>query len=481
MTPGRLPCLCNNSGAYDGTEPGAGAEWPASGVGVRVEWVREMSSGLPGAGWFADPAGSGRMRWWDGSGWTDGFADEDGASPYPPPSPVTGGAPGAPRRRSPKWKWLAVVGAAVVGLIVVAGLVGSPDDDAGTVDTVAGSSTTTTPPTTSSSSSSASPSAVATGTRMQGREAMVALGKLDELDVKGRAPKTGYSRDEFGSRWSDDVDVEGGHNGCDTRNDMLKGLDDVTFKPGTRDCVVLSGTLRDPYTGRDIEFVRGEKSSSAVQIDHIVALSDAWQKGAQKLSADERRDLANDPINLQPTDGPTNSRKSDGDAATWLPPKKSYRCTYVSRQIDVKTKYRLWVTTAEKSAMQRVLETCGATITESSTTSSEAPARTAETERATETERTRTRTRTPTTTTDTPIRTPNRVVELPVEETVTPEMTVVPEPTVVPETTEVPDSGGSVYYANCSAVRAAGADPIYAGQPGYSRKLDRDGDGVACE
>ena len=188
--------------------------------------------GFAGAGWFADPAGSGRMRWWDGSGWTDGFADEDGASPYPPPSPVTGGAPraappvtemevargrGRGRRRADRRR----------------GLVGSPDDDAGTVDTVAGSSTTTTPPTTSSSSSSASPSAVATGTRMQGREAMVALGKLDELDVKGRAPKTGYSRDEFGSRWSDDVDVEGGHNGCDTRNDMLKGLDDVTFKPGT--------------------------------------------------------------------------------------------------------------------------------------------------------------------------------------------------------------------------------------------------------
>lgn len=42
-------------------------------------------------------------------------------------------------------------------------------------------------------------------------------------------------------------------------------------------------------------------------------------------------------------------------------------------------------------------------------------------------------------------------------------------------------SGGSAYYANCTAVRAAGADPIHVGEPGYSRKLDRDGDGIACE
>jgi hypothetical protein len=161
------------------------------------------------------------------------------------------------------------------------------------------------------------------------------------------------------ARWSDDNGVEGGHNGCDTRNDILRrDLVDLTYKTSTRDCVVATGTLHDPYTGTTIAFVRGQDTSTAVQIDHVVALSDAWQKGAQQLSPEQRRDLANDPRNLQAVDGPTNSKKSDSDAASWLPPNKSYRCTYVSRQVDVKALYRLWVTQAEKDAMRQVLHTC---------------------------------------------------------------------------------------------------------------------------
>ncbi|GAB07345.1 hypothetical protein GOAMR_64_00280 [Gordonia amarae NBRC 15530] len=419
------------------------------------------------------------MRWWDGSSWTDRFAGEDGLSPFAPPAPPAGG-PGGPRRRSRKWAWPAGVGAAIGGLLVVAGLVGSPDDDPDR--TVAATSIPEGPSVSPGSSSphrssTTSASAVASTTRMSSRDATIALGRLDDLDVKGRAPKTGYSRDEFGDRWSDDVDVDGGHNGCDTRNDMLGSLDGVTFKPGTRDCVVLTGTLHDPYTGRDIEFARGEKTSTAVQIDHIVALSDAWQKGAQQLTADDRRNLANDPVNLQPTDGPTNSRKSDGDAATWLPPSRSYRCTYVSRQIDVKTKYRLWVTAAEKTAMRRVLGTCGATAPESDTPESDTPESDVPGDRTGTTDRTVVPDR------STATRTPRRVLETPTE-TVVPETT--DEVTEVPETSEdtvdtTEDTGGSVYYANCSQVRAAGAAPIHAGDPGYSRKLDRDGDGVACE
>ena len=91
---------------------------------------------------------------------------------------------------------------------------------------------------------------------------------------------------------------------------------------------------------------------------HVVALSDAWQKGAQQLSPEERRNLANDPRNLIPVDGPTNGQKSDSDAASWLPPNKAYRCTYVSQQITVKSIYHLWVTQAEKDAMQKILATC---------------------------------------------------------------------------------------------------------------------------
>ncbi|MFC0315826.1 DUF1524 domain-containing protein [Gordonia phosphorivorans] len=275
-----------------------------------------------------------------------------------------------------------------------------------------------------------------------------ALASLAEIPVKGRAPKTGYSRDLFGQRWSDDVDVEFGHNGCDTRNDILRrDLTQTALKAGTRDCVVVSGTLTDPYTGKTIDFVRGSSSSSAVQIDHVVALSDAWQKGAQQLSSDERRNFANDPRNLLAVDGPTNQRKGDGDAATWLPPNRAYRCTYVARQIEVKAAYRLWVTQAEKNAMTRLLTDCGGTAPasdRSSTTESAEDEPTA------------------------PTRTPT--------EAAPPRTTERPRPLV-----QTPTPGPNAYYPNCSAARAAGAAPLHVGDPGYSSKLDRDGDGVACE
>ncbi|GAB3815620.1 hypothetical protein GCM10028820_13490 [Tessaracoccus terricola] len=181
-----------------------------------------------------------------------------------------------------------------------------------------------------------------------------ALAVLGTLEVKGRAPKTGYDRAQFGQRWAD-VD----RNGCDTRNDILaRDLTEKTFKPGTRDCVVLTGTLADPFTATLIPFVRGETTSNDVQIDHVVALSDAWQKGAQQLSLETRTAFANDPLNLLAVDGPTNQQKGDGDAATWLPPNKSFRCDYVARQVAVKAKYQLWVTVAESDAIIRVLTDC---------------------------------------------------------------------------------------------------------------------------
>ncbi|WP_232082830.1 HNH endonuclease family protein, partial [Arthrobacter sp. SO5] len=181
-----------------------------------------------------------------------------------------------------------------------------------------------------------------------------ALDVLATLPIKGRAPKTGYSRDQFGQAWAD-VD----RNGCDTRNDMLRrDLAAVALKPGTHDCVVLSGVLNDPYTASLINFLRGNTTSTAVQIDHVVALSDAWQKGAQQLTAAQRLSFANDPLNLLAVDGPANMKKSDGDAATWLPANKSYRCAYVARQISVKSSYGLWVTQAEHDAMARILADC---------------------------------------------------------------------------------------------------------------------------
>lgn len=177
---------------------------------------------------------------------------------------------------------------------------------------------------------------------------------LESLAVKGRAPKTGYTRAQFGATWAD-VD----RNGCDTRNDILtRDLTDEIYRVGTRDCVVLSGIMKDPYSGESISFVRGNITSMEVQIDHVVALSDAWQKGGQKLSVAARTAFANDPLNLLAVKGRLNSQKGDADAATWLPPLKSYRCSYVARQIAVKAKYSLWVTTAEKAAMKSILSKC---------------------------------------------------------------------------------------------------------------------------
>ena len=177
---------------------------------------------------------------------------------------------------------------------------------------------------------------------------------LVSLPVKGRAPKTGYSRAQFGQTWAD-VD----RNGCDTRNDMLKrDLTEIVYRAKTKNCVVLSGVLQDRYSGETINFTRGNITSMEVQIDHVVALSNAWQTGAFKLSVAQRTAFANDPLNLFAVKGRLNSQKSDGDAATWLPPLKSFRCTYVAHQIAVKAKYSLWVTAPEKDAMVRILAAC---------------------------------------------------------------------------------------------------------------------------
>jgi hypothetical protein len=184
-------------------------------------------------------------------------------------------------------------------------------------------------------------------------QAAAAITQLAAIPIKGKAPKTGYSRSQFGAAWSD-VD----HNGCDTRNDILRrDLTNLTTKPGTHDCVIASGTLADKYTGKTINFTRGENSAD-VQIDHIIPLSLAWQTGAQQISEDARLHLANDPLNLMAADGPANQQKSDSSADAWLPANKAFRCEYVARQTAVKAKYQLWMTQPEHDAIAGILATC---------------------------------------------------------------------------------------------------------------------------
>ncbi len=251
-----------------------------------------------------------------------------------------------------------------------------------------------------------------------------ALEALETLPVKGRAPMTGYDREQFGPAWTDTD-----RNGCDTRNDVLaRDLHDTTLEPGTRGCVVVSGTLDDPYSGDVLDFTRGAQTSAEVQIDHVVALGDAWQKGAQQLDLPTRTALANDPLNLLAVDGPLNGQKQAGDAATWLPPNTAFRCAYVARQVAVKVRYDLWVTAAERDASARVLSRCP----DEPLPTGEAADRAA----------------------------PSAEVEEPDE-------AGAPAPTPS--------------WASCTEVREAGAAPIRSRDPGFEPRFDRDGDGTGCE
>ena len=288
-------------------------------------------------------------------------------------------------------------------------------------------------------------------------EGKSALAVLATLEVKGRAAKTGYDRDQFGQRW-----LDADRNGCDTRNDILAR--DLTAETLAGPCKVVTGVLADPYTATTINFVRGQDTSADVQIDHVVALSDAWQKGAQQLTADQRATFANDPLNLLAVDGPANAQKRDGDAATWLPSNKAYRCSYVARQVSVKATYGLWVTQAEHDAVKRVLDTCpnepAVTSTDAAqpTQAKPAPAK-------------------PTPAKPAPAKpapAPAQPAQTPAQPAPAPAQPAPAQPAQVPAPVEV-------YYQNCDAVRAAGAAPIYANQPGYAPRLDRDKDGIGCD
>ncbi|MEV6649347.1 HNH endonuclease family protein [Streptomyces sp. NPDC051219] len=182
-----------------------------------------------------------------------------------------------------------------------------------------------------------------------------ALELVAKVRTAGRGPRTGYDRDEFGYAWKDSVDgIPLARNGCDTRNDLLaRDGQDIRHRSGS-DCVVVSMTLRDPYTGTVIQWRK--QQAAEVQIDHVMPLSYDWQMGAARWNEDERERIANDPLNLLPVSGPANSAKRDSGPASWLPPNKLVRCSYAVRFSQVALKYDLPVTTADKRMM---LAQCG--------------------------------------------------------------------------------------------------------------------------
>ncbi|WP_249494089.1 GmrSD restriction endonuclease domain-containing protein [Kocuria rhizophila] len=362
-------------------------------------------------------------------------------------------------RTSPTARF-ALAASALVLTLTGCGTPGAPTPSASSTGSGTARSTTTppapstTPATPASRTGAPGPSAASSSAgehraedRTRDAAPGTALAALDEIPVKGRAPKTGYSRDEFGPRWADTD-----HNGCDTRNDVLRrDLTGIDVKPGTHGCTVAAGSLLSPYTGVATAFTAGQDTSSEVQIDHVVALSDAWQKGAQQLDAARRTELANDPLNLLAVDGPSNNRKSDGDAATWLPPATGERCEYVATQIAVKKNYELWVTDAEKNATVRVLEACPG---QQLPRARQWPAPV-----------------------DEPVDEP--VAEVPAQ----PAAPAQPAPPAAPAPGAPPANApsGDLYFSRCVDARAAGMAPLYAGSPGYRTGLDGDGDGVACE
>jgi hypothetical protein len=205
----------------------------------------------------------------------------------------------------------------------------------------------------------ASPSSAAAPTSAPAQNPAYANARqlLAGLPVKGWDRVKDFARYRFGEPWSDDVNVEFGHNGCNTRDDILRrDLADLVARPGT--CFAQSGILHDPYTGLVVQFVRGPDTSDTVQIDHVVSLSDAWYKGARSWDDQRRRDFANDPRNLLAVGAQANFDKAFRDATAWLPPNLAYRCDFVARQVEVKTAYQLWVSAKEKDAMTRVLRGC---------------------------------------------------------------------------------------------------------------------------
>ncbi|WP_240311747.1 excalibur calcium-binding domain-containing protein [Nocardioides houyundeii] len=298
-------------------------------------------------------------------------------------------------------------------------------------------SPTASPTASATASPTQSPTASSTGIPQGSAAAALAL-----LPVKGRAPMTGYERDRFGPSW-----LDADRNGCDTRNDVLaEHLVEVVLE--ANGCTVTAGRYAEPYTGRQVDFVRGP--GTLLDIDHVVAMGNSWATGAFAWDIKKRAAFANDPLNLLPADASANRSKGDGDAATWLPAYKPFRCEYVARQVAVKAKYGLWVTAPEREAISRVLDSCPGQgvvpdvwaaptavdhdISEPAAPASPAPA------------------------------SPKPASPKPAS----------PKPVG-------PKAPAPVWFQNCDAARAAGAAPVLVGDPGYGRHLDRDGDGSGCE
>ncbi|WP_051215053.1 GmrSD restriction endonuclease domain-containing protein [Granulicoccus phenolivorans] len=340
-------------------------------------------------------------------------------------------------------------------------------DRAGAAATASGAAAT--PRSTSSRGGVSAPDATttATATPRTARPGS-ALAMLYQLTITDRASGAGYDSALF--KWREDVD----RNGCDTRNDVLRrDLTQITVR--SNGCVVLTGNLTSPYSGNSFDFIRGNGNN--IEIDHVVSLSNSWQTGAQGFSSDRRVEFGNDPLNLLAVETSLNQQKGDGDAATWLPPKTSYRCEYVARQVAVKHKYGLWVTQPEFDAMERLLLDCnqpaasadpwpgvgaGDVAPTPSPTGNPQPQPAPQPDSNSGTGSTTGKSGAP----------PSKRALSDSDSTQSGSRT---------GGGSGPGTGAGGAYKNCTEARNRGGAPVRIGQPGYGPHLDRDGDGVGCE
>lgn len=219
---------------------------------------------------------------------------------------------------------------------------------------------------------------------------------------------------------------------CNTRGLVLKRDSEVpTTTRGA--CTVETGRWRSYYDGLVLTQAR------EIDIDHMVPLAEAWRSGANTWTTPTRESFANDlgyRWSLIPVSASSNRSKSDGDPASWIP-KKTYQCRYAKNWVTVKYRWSLSVDQSERNALTRLIQACAdpsikvptkATIRHGSTNSSSSKAGNNRHQGQSQLKR-----------------------------------------------------ESSVHYRTCADARRAGAAPLRRGDPGYSRHLDRDNDGIACE
>jgi hypothetical protein len=250
-----------------------------------------------------------------------------------------------------------------------------------------------------------------------------AVAALESLGVRDDGGAAGYDRAAFGPAWTDTD-----RNGCDTRNDVLaRDLQDVVVRPGTNGCVVASGVLVDAWSGQTVPFERGR---STIEVDHLVALADAWRSGASAWPYARLLAFANDPLELLAVPRAQNQAKSDADASAWLP--EQGVCAFAARQVAVKQKYGLSVTAAERDALGGALASC-----------------------------------------------PDEPLPTSAVPTLAPDRSPAPRP---PTPSAAAGEPAAPDHGTCAAAKAAGGGPYVAGRdPEYASYRDPDGDGVTCE